>query len=132
MYVLEYTTNLACLAHLIGRETSKTLSYQCMPSPHRSSFEILGCVPQAETASHPSSVPYVAVRARTSCSWKVGDDALPHRRVPATFPHGFPIDDPTNVPELDAKRTLLYPFNEVVSYETYRLKDKRSGLYACE
>ena len=27
---------------------------------------------------------------------------------------------------------LLSPFNEVVSYETYRLKDKRSVLYASE
>ena len=67
--------------------------------------------------------------------------ALPHvqtqtnrvpQYVPTTFPHGFPIDDPTNVPGLEAKRTLLSPFNEVVSYETYRLKDKRSELYASE
>ena len=31
--------------------------------------------------------------------------------VPSTFPHGFPINDPTNVPGLEAKRTLLSPFN---------------------
>ena len=68
-------------------------------------------------------------------------DALPHvqtqknrepQYVPATFPNGFPIGDPTDAPELEAKRTLLSPFNEVVSYETYRLKDKRSELYAGE
>ena len=60
-------------------------------------------------------------------------DALPHvqtqpnrgpQYVPATFPHNFPINDSTNVPGLEAKRTLLSPFNEVVSYETYRLKNK--------
>ena len=68
-------------------------------------------------------------------------DALPHvqtqtnrgpQYVPTTFPHDFPINDPTNVPGLEAKRTLLSPFNEVISYETYRLKDKRSVLYASE
>ena len=68
-------------------------------------------------------------------------DALPHVQtqtnrvpqcVPTAFPHGFPINDPTNVPGLGAKRTLLSPFNEVVSYEMYRLKDKRSELYASE
>ena len=68
-------------------------------------------------------------------------DALPHvqtqtnrgqQYVPATFPHVFPIDDATNVPGLEAKQTLLSPFNEVVSYETYRLKDKCSVLYASE
>ena len=52
--------------------------------------------------------------------------------VPTMFPHGFSINDPTNVPGLEAKRTLLSPFNVVVSYETYRLKDKRSELYASE
>ena len=67
--------------------------------------------------------------------------ALPHvqaqtnrgpQYVPTTFPHDFPIKDPTNVPGLGAKRTLLSPFNEVVSYETYRPKDKRSVFYASE
>ena len=65
-------------------------------------------------------------------------DALPHvqtrtnrepQYVPNTFPHGFPINDPTNVPGLEAKRTLLSRFNEVVSYETYQLKDKSSELH---
>ena len=58
-------------------------------------------------------------------------DSLPHvqaqtnrgpQYVPATFPHGFAIEDPANVPELEAKRTFLSPFNEIVSYETYRLR----------
>ena len=68
-------------------------------------------------------------------------DALPHvqtqtnRRpqyVPATFQHWFPIEDPTNVPGLEAKRTLLPPFNEVISYETYWLNDRHLELYASE
>ena len=68
-------------------------------------------------------------------------DALPHvhtqtnrgpQYVPTTFPHGFPMNDPTNVPGLEAKLTLLSPFKEFVSYETYRLKDKRSKLYVSE
>ena len=68
-------------------------------------------------------------------------DALPYvqtrtnrvpQYVPTTFPHGFPINDPTNVAGLEAKQTLLSPFNEVVTYETYRLKDKRSELYPSE
>ena len=34
-----------------------------------------------------------------------------------------PIEFPTIVPGLDPKRTLLSPFNDVVSYEAYRLDD---------
>ena len=68
-------------------------------------------------------------------------DVLPHvqkksnrgtQYVPATFRHGFPIDDPTNVPGIEAERTLLSPFKEVISYETNRLKYERSKLYASE
>ena len=68
-------------------------------------------------------------------------DAIPHLQmqtnrepqyVLTTFPHDFPLNDPTNVPGLEAKRTLLSTFKEVVSYETYRLRDKRSVLYASE
>ena len=43
-----------------------------------------------------------------------------------------PIEVPTIVPGLDPKRTLLSPFNDVVSYEAYRLDDKRKDMYASE
>ena len=43
-----------------------------------------------------------------------------------------PIPFPTLVPGLDPKRTLLSPFHDVVSYETYRLDDKRQDMYASE
>ena len=68
-------------------------------------------------------------------------DALPHvqtqtnrgpQYVPTTFPHDFPLNEPTNVPGLEAKRMFLSPFNEVVSYEPYPLKEKHSELYASE
>ena len=43
-----------------------------------------------------------------------------------------PIEVPTVVPGLNPKRTLLSPFNDVVSYEAYRLDDKRQDMYASE
>ena len=42
------------------------------------------------------------------------------------------IEVPTIVPGLDPKRTLLSLFNDVVSYEAYRLDDKRQNMYASE
>ena len=39
-----------------------------------------------------------------------------------------PIEVPTLVPGLDPKRTLLSSFNDVVSYEAYRLDDKRQDV----
>ena len=43
-----------------------------------------------------------------------------------------PIEFPTIVPGLDTKQTLLSPFNDEVSYEAYRLDDKRQDMYASE
>ena len=43
-----------------------------------------------------------------------------------------PIEVPTINPGLDPKRTLLSQFNDVVSYEAYRLDDKRQDMYASE
>ena len=40
-------------------------------------------------------------------------------------PHN-PLYDTTRVPGLVPKRTLLTPFATVFSYETYRLRDKRT------
>ena len=54
-------------------------------------------------------------------------DSLPHvqtqtnrgpQYVPTAFPHVFPIYDPTNVPGLESKRTLLSPLTK--SYRTKR------------
>ena len=68
-------------------------------------------------------------------------DGLPHvqaqkNRGPqyflATFPRDFLIDDLTNVPGLETKRTLLSSFNEVVAYKTYWLKDKCPDPYPSE
>ena len=43
-----------------------------------------------------------------------------------------PIEVPTIVLGPDPKRTLLSPFNDVLSYEAYRLDDKRQDMYASE
>ena len=41
-----------------------------------------------------------------------------------------PIEVPTIVPGLEQKRTLLSPFNDVFSYEAYRLRDEREDMSA--
>ena len=46
--------------------------------------------------------------------------------------HHTLIEFPTIVPGLDQKRKLLSPFNQVVSYEAYRLEDKRQYIYSRE
>ena len=52
--------------------------------------------------------------------------------IPSHAPTADPLYVTNRVPGLEPKRTLLPPFATVVSYETYRLRDKRTILAANE
>ena len=61
---------------------------------------------------------------------ELGPPQVPRAHTVPTYHK--PIELPTIAPGPDPKRTFLSPFNDIVSYEAYRIDDKRQDMYMSE